>query len=522
MLTSHYKCYNVFMTTTLSSHTRYALHITLAACAVALLPRALLAAELIVAKSGGMYTSIQAALNNAYAGDTVTVRVGTYDERLVFPRSGNASQGPIVLRAFPGEAVFLNGRNQSNNSSPHMILGYQVSYIEIHGLHICSNKATNTKGGSAIMFEGGGPHLRIISNTIYWIRGTHGMGISIYGTESTPYSDVIIAYNEIRDCEPATSEALTLNGNVDGFLILSNYVHDVNNIGICMIGGESDIHPTRGARNGVCRGNRVVRARSSYGGGYGAGIYSDGGQNIIIERNVVTESDLGMELGAENSGWISSNIIARNNLLYHNDKIGLGIGGYDSNRGRVIHCQILNNTIARNNRLGLGANDFHGEFVIAYARSNIFENNLIIVDELGDKRVINEEAAGNIFNRFNYNLYYSSAAASTLKFFWNNTSYNGFTAYTNAPSTGDKLSLYADPLCAAPASANFRLHDDSPAIDHANPAYLPPPDVLDLDGAPRLIGGRVDIGAYEFIPEPALPIAFLLLITRVLKITATS
>lgn len=478
------------------------LRLALATAAMLLCPHLLSAAELIVAKSGGMYTSIQAALNAAYAGDTVTVRVGTYDERLVFPRSGNASSGPIVLRAYPGEKVYLNGRNQSNASSPHMIYGDHVSYVEIIGLNICSNRATAANGGSGIYFEGGGPHLYIISNTIYWIRGTHGMGISIYGTSSTPFSDVVIAYNEIRDCEPATSEALTLNGNVDGFLILSNYVHDVNNIAIDFIGGETDIHPTRGARNGRCIGNRVARARSSYGGGYGAGIYSDGGQNIIIERNVVTESDIGMELGAENSGWISSNIIVRNNLLYHNDKIGLAIGGYDSNRGRVVHCQILNNTIARNNMLALGSGDFHGEIIIAYARSNIFENNIIIVGEQGDVRAIYEEAAGNIYNRFNYNLYYSSADASSVKFYWNNTSYNGFTAYTNA--AGDKTSLYANPLCVAPVSGNFRLQDGSPAIDRGNPSYLPTPDVLDLDGAPRVFGGRVDIGAYESVPEPAL------------------
>ncbi len=462
----------------------------------------LTAAELIVAKSGGMYTSIQAALNAAYAGDTVTVRVGTYDERLVFPRSGNASSGPIVLRAYPGETVYLNGRNQSNNGTPHMILGYQVSYLEVHGLHICSNKATATYGGSGIMFEGGGPHLRIISNTIYWIRGTHGMGISVFGTESTAYSDVVIAYNEIRDCEPATSEALTVNGNVDGFLVLSNAIRDVNNIGICMIGGEDDIHPTRGARNGVCLGNYVARARSSYGGGYAAGIYSDGGQNIVIERNTVTESDLGMELGAENTGWISSNLIVRSNLLYHNDKVGLAIGGYDSGRGRVIHCQILNNTIARNNGLSLGSSDFHGELILQYARSNIFENNLVIVDERGERRAILEQAAGNIYNRFNYNLYYCSAAATTVKYGWNATDYNGFTAYTNAAGTGDRQSLYGDPVCHAPASANFRLGEASPAIDRGNPAHVPDSGVLDLDGAPRVLGGRVDIGAYETVPEP--------------------
>ncbi|MCX7847937.1 MAG: right-handed parallel beta-helix repeat-containing protein [bacterium] len=459
-------------------------------------------AELIVAKSGGMYASIQAALDAAQPGDTVTVRVGTYDERLIFPRSGNSTNGPIVVRAFPGERVILNGRNQSSSSRPHMILGYHVSYVEVHGFHICSNRASATYGGSGIMFEGGGPHLRIISNTIYWIRGTHGMGITIYGTTAVPYSNIVIAYNMIRDCEPATSEALTLNGNVVDFWIISNYVHDVNNIGICMIGGESDIHPTRGARHGVCVGNRVVRARSSYGGGYAAGIYSDGAQNVVLERNVVTECDIGMELGAENAGWLSSNVIARNNLLYLNDKIGLAIGGYDRERGRVIHCQIMNNTLARNNIRGLGANDFHGEIVISYAASNRFENNLIIVSEQGDRRALYDIAEGNVHNRLNYNLYHANAAPGTVMYYWNGAAYQGFVAYTNATETGDRNSLYADPQCVAPAAGDFRLRETSPAVDRGNPAYLPDAGVLDLDGVARVYGGCVDIGAYEFVPEP--------------------
>jgi len=55
-------------------------------------------------------------------------------------------------------------------------------------------------------------------------------------------------------------------------------------------GGEADIHPALGARHGTCLANRVIQARSSYGGGYAAGIYADGGQNIVIAGNYVAGS----------------------------------------------------------------------------------------------------------------------------------------------------------------------------------------------------------------------------------------
>lgn len=63
------------------------------------------------------------------------------------------------------------------------------------------------------------------------------MGITIYGASDTPISDLIIDGNEIYN-QTTTSEALTLNGNVMGFQVTNNFVHDVNNIGIDFIGGR--------------------------------------------------------------------------------------------------------------------------------------------------------------------------------------------------------------------------------------------------------------------------------------------
>jgi hypothetical protein len=330
------------------------------------------------------------------------------------------------------------------------------------------------------------------------------MGITVYGTAENPISNLVIHGNEIYDCEPATSEALTLNGNVTGFEITGNYVHDVNNIGIDFIGGETDIHATRGARNGLCAENRVERARSSYGGGFAAGIYVDGGCNIIIERNSVTECDMGIEAGAENSGWNTTNITIRSNLLFNNDKVGIVFGGYDGSAGRVRLCSVLNNTLVRNNRLGITGGDFHGECIIQYAANNSVENNIVFVDERGDKRALSEEtSSGNSNNQFDYNVYYCSTGSGSVQFQWKGTSYTGFTAYTNAVATGDQDSSDIDPLLENLAESDFHLTSGSPAIDSGNPAYLPGGSVTDYEGNPRVIDNRVDIGAYEYIPEPA-------------------
>jgi parallel beta-helix repeat protein len=45
---------------------------------------------------------------------------------------------------------------------------------------------------------------------------------------------------------------------------------------------------------------------------------------------------------------------------------------------------------------------------------------------------------------------------------------------------------------------DFHLRPDSPCIDTGDPDYMPSPDETDLSGRPRVIAGRIDMGAYEF------------------------
>ena len=52
------------------------------------------------------------------------------------------------------------------------------------------------------------------------------------------------------------------------------------------------------------------------------------------------------------------------------------------------------------------------------------------------------------------------------------------------------------PLFANLADGNLRLETNSPCINAGDPGVVP--GVADLDGRSRIVGGRVDIGAYEF------------------------
>lgn len=61
-----------------------------------------------------------------------------------------------------------------------------------------------------------------------------------------------------------------------------------------------------------------------------------------------------------------------------------------------------------------------------------------------------------------------------------------------------KGNINADPLFTGPFRGDYRLSTDSPCIDAGDPAFIPPAGAADLDGAPRLYGAAVDMGAYEF------------------------
>jgi hypothetical protein len=60
------------------------------------------------------------------------------------------------------------------------------------------------------------------------------------------------------------------------------------------------------------------------------------------------------------------------------------------------------------------------------------------------------------------------------------------------------------PLFADPNNGDYHLLEDSPCIDVGDPNYIAGPNEKDLDGKPRVIGGRIDMGAYEY--SPAIPV----------------
>ncbi len=74
----------------------------------------------------------------------------------------------------------------------------------------------------------------------------------------------------------------------------------------------------------------------------------------------------------------------------------------------------------------------------------------------------------------------------------------GSSAWQTACGTNGGGNIDANPLFVDPGAGNLRLQASSPAINRGNNAFVPSGVTTDLAGQPRIVGGTVDMGAYEY------------------------
>ncbi len=459
--------------------------------------------------------TIQHAADVAKPGDTVNVRAGSYCQQLAVKVSGNAEQGFITFRSQPGEKAVLDGGCLTPEGESSMVLLTNVSYVRIQGLEIRNLRTSDYRSvPGGIRVFGGGSHIEIVHNDVHHIEqnsthrlrpgsGANGFGISVYGTSATtPISDLVIDGNDVHHLKTGSSESLVVNGNVAGFRITKNTVHDNNNIGIDVIGFEHtapDPAVDR-ARDGVVSENLVYSITARGNPAYGEtpdsdGIYVDGGTRILIERNVIHDADFGIELASEHRVGSTSHIIARNNLIYSCHAPGFSIGGYDEKRGTTEDVVIVNNTLYKNDTWKTGQGEFLMQF---YMRNNVFKNNIVYV---GDHGIAMTSKSGRMDGgaptvTMDHNIYYFPSGSKAVKWSFDTKDYSSFEEYV-AATGNDQKSQFADPQFVDADAHNFHLRPDSPARNAGEDLGAAIVGDLDLDGHPRVREKKIDIGCYE-------------------------
>ena len=514
-------------------------------CTFLVLSGVLHAAERFVSPSGSNgnpgteaqpWLTLTFSVSQLSAGDTLFARSGVYGERLILTGKSGAPGLPITVRNYPGEAPVIDGAaiTVPSGGRQGLLAITDGSYLVIQGFEI--RNFTTTAGGRipiGIQVEGTGTGVQLIGNKIHHIwqsstnQSANGFGIAIYGTGTTPIDAFVLEGNEVYDLRTGQSESVSLNGNVANFAVRNNVVHDCNNIGIDFIGYEGSTSTgIDRARNGVCSGNTVYNINSAYNPGYGgnfvsgggdqsaAGIYVDGGTQIVVERNRTYHCNFGIELASEHAVGATDYIILRNNLVHHNLSSGLTMGGYDASRGITDHCQITNNVFYQNDTELGGSGQVSIQY---YYQNNLFKNNIIWANSSGQMiihYVTGTDPLKKAFppgNVFDYNVYYFSGNAGDAEFGLNptgssNQSYYGLPAWRTAIG-GEANSAFNIPgfvtstPSANPSPADFKLADPSFCRDRGEPppAFVPGVAEKDFFGASRVANNRVDIGFHEFM-----------------------
>jgi hypothetical protein len=485
------------------------------------------------------WKTFQKAANTARAGDTVFLRTGNYRELVQVNVSGTAT-APITFRPYNTERVTMDLTGVSPRSDLSAAIRIPSrSYVTVQGIEI-SNLRTSSESSVpvGILVDGSSAGVKLLNNKITKIEQNNTVkgnfdanahGIAVYGTTATGVSNITISGNELSFLRLGASEALVLNGNVNGFTVSNNKVFNCNNIGIDVIGYEGTCSTASldRARNGKITGNTVYNIDSAFnpaydghltnGGGYraAAGIYVDGGTSVTIERNHVYGCNMGVELASEWSHGKTDFITVRSNILRHNHQAGIIMGGYDADRGVTENCTVTNNTLYSNDTTNSWSGQVQFQF---YVKNNKFTNNIIwarsdnklVVNHYTDDSGSSSQRNLGTTNTFSYNLYFCIGGSSSNVAFQSVVNgvpraYTGLAAWQRSGLCGGEAgtsvtnpSFVGGTPSTTATTASFALASTSAAINTGTLNVAQDLSNMDIFGDTRIKGSRIDRGADEF------------------------
>lgn len=450
------------------------------------------------------WKTMQKACSTAVAGSTVYFRGGNYPSSYIIMAVSGTPGNYITFKNYPNEVPVIDG----GNTLQTLLRITDLSYLIIDGLHFTRVAGNNSRG---VAIEGISHHIQIKNCKISEINVSTAPGyvpdscnknvspLKFCGSNAgVAMTDIVISGNEVFSCKTGCSEGICVSGNVDNFLIENNSVHDIANIGIVAAGFYSSCAAGQ-ARNGRIAGNVVYNCRfpNPAINTTASGIYVDGGKNIVVEQNRVYRCQVGIHAGCEHVGRTADNITIRNNIVYDNEKWGIGMGGQN---GFTENSRMINNTLFYNNYYYSGTfyGDF-GEICLQKVRNSSVNNNSCFVRFQASYAVFMKwEYPSSLSGiTINYNNYFSPDGCPTsLLFVKDTTSVHSFSEYK---SWGyDANATTVNPQFVYPALPHPDVHimASSPLINSGDNT-LTTAGSVDFDGNARKTAA-IDKGAYEY------------------------
>ncbi|MBI3850933.1 MAG: hypothetical protein HY298_11755 [Verrucomicrobia bacterium] len=358
-----------------------------------------------------------------------------------------------------------------------------------------------------------------------------------------PYTNWTTAATNIQDAVDAAvagDEIVVTNGTYAPLSVgkpLS--VRSVNGPQFTVVDGGNAVRCAYLAASATLSGFTLTRGSTGYSYNLTNGFfYKVGGGVVGFSASAVVSNCVitGNHLVADNRGPLvmeggGAYGVTLNNCTLTNNSVDArlqDIGGWaweiTAGGGGAARCTLNNCTLARNSA-NVTDDDFGGSTELhGYA-----EGGGALFCTLNNCTLSGNAARGTVITRLSTVLesYGGGAYGSTL----NNCTLNGNEALVSSPGPWGEaegggayggtlnncivLDGYGNsslnhcwttaPLFVNQASGNLRLQSNSPCINAGRNAFAPAGP--DLDGNPRIVGGSVDIGAYEF-QSPASMISY--------------
>lgn len=285
-------------------------------------------------QQGQPLRTIQAAINKAQAGDTISVRGGTYAERLHIQKPGTAD-APITISAFQGEQPVIDGTSLNIDDDSALVIVQQSQDVKLSGftirnsgglgLMISKSSRITVRGMTIESCYAGGLHAGQADNLLveecrirdcarrFLAHGPERMNVALLARNS---QDVTIQNNQVYEnsdegivisvgCRRVKVRKNTCYDNRNGQIGVTSAVDVEIDSNLCYHTGRSDLLTLSGQRGPGIVKNDLWRYQTS-------GQWHTRG--VKITNNIVVGCGVGFEAGRR-GGKLSSVQVAHNTIL---------------------------------------------------------------------------------------------------------------------------------------------------------------------------------------------------------------
>jgi len=447
---------------------------------------------IVQADGTGDCPTIQAAIDAAVDGDIVILQPGTYTG------DGNRDND------FKGKAITVQGATGDPNDC---IIECQGTRQEPHrGFKFISGEDANSILEGITITNGYG-----LGEDIYGTGSLYSCGGAVFCESSSPIINNCVFSNNLTRNYGGGIYNLNSNPTTNNCIIIENRVSTSG-------GGIYNYESSPTIENCIISDNIV----QNYNGGGIINYYS----NPVINNCVISDN-----LAHYNGGGIynySSDLTISNCNINNNSTIydasgfngGRGGGIYNESSSLIISdCTINNNVASGCNTMNYGGGGIYNAGGSSIIKNSVISNNLISSSSCAikgggiyndsDMLIENSTIIGNLMsspaNTYGGGIYdaYTQKLHITNSIIWANQSSQiyGLSAavrYSNIEGGYAGIeNINRDPLFAD----DYHISLDSPCINAGDPNYSPDSNETDIDGNPRIVGIRIDMGADEFATQ---------------------